>query len=653
MKKKFSSAAILAVMFCTTVFAVSAHSTPCQTLTLSLSSSTIDYGQPVTLTATISSGTNTGTITFYRHPNAIALGTATVASNEGSASVVPTVSGSFTITAQYTTAGGTTLVSNAETLTVNPIAITSDFSSSTAWTMSNGILNVTYDPAIDAVTQISAVINGSTQTILNHSVADPNIGHGTSSPEIYNVFGAAAGATAGPASDSTSSSAVGSNYVDFWTTQPVDSVSTINLEHHYVMYEGFPALVFYVQLTHSSTAGALTDFGDSYIILPSDLNFTSLYYSNYSFNSLGKFSANFPTFAEQYAASQIGNPGCNPSCSGRNVGKETIEYTGLSSISDIYENYVMSSGVSGTIDRNFITKYDYANADEFHNPRGYIGQGGVAEWVVFPTMETHTGGPNQVDLMGVSQGPGMMTIGWASNHLGGSQYTPPQGVDTTRFFGPFVYYFNGTPVTPQAMGTEAALQSDATDQMTAMIPLFADDATMVADGYIPLGSTTQRASTSVTVANSAGWPTTSSYSNLAILSDPNVNFQTSNLGYQYWSYINSSGVATFTGIRPGTYRLSVYERGQFGEMRNDGNTFVAGGTSAMANMTYQPETFGTTVWTIGTPDRSAHEFEYGNVPGGGPDLNQFPASYDYWGGLDSSAVQGAVVHSSLMSLTFD
>jgi len=99
-------------------------------------------------------------------------------------------------------------------------------------------------------------------------------------------------------------------------------------------------------------------------------------------------------------------------------------------------------------------------------------------------------------------------------------------------------------------------------------------------------------------------------------------------------------------VRSGTYRLSIYERGLWGELRHNGVTLTAGSSGPLSNMTFTPENFSTSapIWTIGTPDRSAHEFQYGNVPNGGPDLDQFPASYDYWGGLDSSPVQGAVVY---------
>jgi hypothetical protein len=99
-------------------------------------------------------------------------------------------------------------------------------------------------------------------------------------------------------------------------------------------------------------------------------------------------------------------------------------------------------------------------------------------------------------------------------------------------------------------------------------------------------------------------------------------------------------------VRPGTYRLSVYQRGQWGELRDDGVTLTAGNTANINSLTFTPENFGSAapIWTIGTPDRSAHEFEYGNVPNGGPDLNQFLAAYDYWGDLNNSTVPGAVVY---------
>jgi len=615
------------------------------TLALGLGANSVAYGQNVTVTATATnwSTPSTGSVTFYGgNTGAVPVAVVSISNNVASFSYTPTVSGTISVSAVLTS-GASSVTSQTLPLTVTPSALTSNFNSSTAWTMSNGIISLTYSPTKNAITQLSALVNGVSQNVINNSVILPNIGHGNSAPEIYPLFG---GTGISADSSAFSSYVVGSNYIDFWTEQPVDASNTADLQNHWVLVAGYPGLILYAVVTHSSTAGPLNSFGDSFIFLPSDLNFTSLYYTNYSYTSQGQFSAHFPGYADEYAAGQIGNAGCNPICSGRNIGKETVEYTGLASIADLYENYIMASGVSGTINRPSITKYDYAAAGEFHQPHGYITTGGLGEWIIYPTLETHSGGPNQVDLLGVSVGPGMMSLGWDSNHLGGASYYAPQGVNSSRFFGPFLYYLDGTASpTPQTIASESILQADAAATVTPLLPTFANDTTMVNAGYIPLNSTTQRGNVSITVANPAGWSSTP-YVNVAILSDPNTNFMVSNVGYQYWSYINSSGQASFQNVRPGSYRLSIYVRGQFGELRDDNVTVTAGATTTINNLTFTPENFGSAapIWTIGTPDRSAHEFQYGNIPGGGPDGNQFMASYDYWGNLASSPVPGAVVY---------
>jgi hypothetical protein len=51
----------------------------------------------------------------------------------------------------------------------------------------------------------------------------------------------------------------------------------------------------------------------------------------------------------------------------------------------------------------------------------------------------------------------------------------------------------------------------------------------------------------------------------AVLSDPNTNFQYTHAGREFWTNINPGGVANFHGVAPGTYRLSVYALGSWGE----------------------------------------------------------------------------------------
>jgi rhamnogalacturonan endolyase len=129
-----------------------------------------------------------------------------------------------------------------------------------------------------------------------------------------------------------------------------------------------------------------------------------------------------------------------------------------------------------------------------------------------------------------------------------------------------------------------------------------------------------------------------------VLSDPGKNFQYSSKGYQYWADISSSGAATFTGVAPGTYRLSVYVLGQWGEYRQDNIVVTANQNTAVPAISFVPEKFGTeTVFAIGTPDRSSHEFLHGHDAQGHDD-REFWGTWNYW--ADFIANAGPVVYNA-------
>jgi hypothetical protein len=90
------------------------------------------------------------------------------------------------------------------------------------------------------------------------------------------------------------------------------------------------------------------------------------------------------------------------------------------------------------------------------------------------------------------------------------------------------------------------------------------------------------------------------------------------------------------------HRLSVYALGQWGEYRQDGIVVTANTTTTVPTVTFVPENFGTTVFTIGTPDRSSDEFLHGHFANGNDDLEWWGAR-NYW--ADFAANIGAVIYN--------
>jgi hypothetical protein len=177
--------------------------------------------------------------------------------------------------------------------------------------------------------------------------------------------------------------------------------------------------------------------------------------------------------------------------------------------------------------------------------------------------------------------------------------------------------------------------------------LYDNEAELLASGFVPYSS---RGAVSVDVTHVAGDPKTA----WAVLSQNGENHIVSAKSYQYVMDISRTGQGTFHDVVPGTYRLSVFDLGKFGEYRYDNLVVTGNQTTVVPTATFQPEYFGATVWTIGTPDRSSHEFLHGhNVvdpPFGYPDQPYGFDDRDYWGNwnywADFASTDGAVIYNA-------
>ena len=131
-----------------------------------------------------------------------------------------------------------------------------------------------------------------------------------------------------------------------------------------------------------------------------------------------------------------------------------------------------------------------------------------------------------------------------------------------------------------------------------------------------------------------------------ILSDPDTDSQLTNKGYQYFTRTDAGGFFDLPNLRPGTYRLTIQNDGDYGEFRIENfvvtaNTTIGGGPSA-ANTWFvtadglrrstdytvaMPGTFsyggsnygdfGTDLFSIGTFDRSGKEYRFGDTRSSG------------------------------------
>jgi autotransporter-associated beta strand protein len=477
--------------------------------------------------------------------------------------------------------------------------ISIDQISSSDWAISNGDLNITFNPGGDNITSLAIGSSG--------SLLDPN------KAEIYSETD---GTPFGKGTQ-TSGYQETSNYIDFWTSTASTGTTTnpITYSFHYVLFNNDPDVICYEVVNHSATDPATSITQGQFLARVNQTAFFNSVQSNVSPNNPGLQTAYIP------------NSYTFPTATGTVVQDSTNDLTG--------------SGIPGDWGTNFYTKYDYSSYDQFLQANTEYGPN-YSVSAIYTSMDTLNGGPTKQGLQFTNN---IAMVEFLSSHYGDANYAyvPTQGENTSKVFGPYAFRFVDTDGE-----TGAQLEQDAINSMPQLQADYNTDSELISTGYLTSQS---RGSVDISAACSAGWSSNTT-NNTVVLSDPDNDFQNSAQGYQYWAQLSSSGAATISNVAPGTYELTLYQLGQWGETVVQGVKVTGGQVDIPRNLTFTPQNFGGTlapIWTIGTPDRSDHEFlNGGNVsvsfvnhnavgtpittngvtPGG--DLRQYWGAYNYW-----------------------
>ena len=189
----------------------------------------------------------------------------------------------------------------------------------------------------------------------------------------------------------------------------------------------------------------------------------------------------------------------------------------------------------------------------------------------------------------------------SSNHHGDQTPNITHGFDRT--FGPRYFHLNrgaaGTDIL--TLYRDAAQYADPTWNTA-----FYDSIAKHVPGYTA-SSGRGTFKLQVTLPSTAKRP-------IAVLAQNGIDFQDNvfdTKAYQYWADINSSGQATIPQVKAGTYRLTIYADGLFGQYIQDGVTVSASGTTTTTVSTWTEESAGTELWRIGLPDKSSGEYRHG------------------------------------------
>ena len=493
-------------------------------------------------------------------------------------------------------------------------AITIDTSNSTDWKISNGVLTVDWLPGDGRIFSIhwTALPNQELIDQTNRDHNGPkgfymdNVGPGSSTPSNHFYLDPRG------------------QYIDWWIQFQSSSSNPFTWSQHYILFGGDPSIHIYFVLDHgpSDIAGSI---GQIQWVFRGDLaQFANTYSVNTGLGNLGATAVPLP------APNVLGTT--DP---GRQVQDATVDLSGLP----------LPTGFR----RHFYTKYDYPSYEYLHQAQGVYGST-MAAWMVLPNSETLTGGPTKQDLIFTGN---LLVMEAYSNHFGNQiGFSVPAGSLMHRLYGPFYLRFN---VFDSTKPTAASLYAEALSASRQFKSAYNREAELLISGYTP---STARGEVDLHIHGVEGLNRNQAW---AVLSDLGADFQYSHAGPQYWQHIDPGGIATFTNVVPGTYRVSVYVLGQFGELRLDG-VEVSTHRPTHLNLNFTPEAFGSAppVWTIGTPDRSSHEFLHGTVTNpidldlnytdeltsriGNPvqDDRQYWGNWNYWADFDANA--GAVVY---------
>ncbi|TVY82067.1 putative rhamnogalacturonate lyase B [Lachnellula suecica] len=279
------------------------------------------------------------------------------------------------------------------------------------------------------------------------------------------------------------------------------------------------------------------------------------------------------------------------------------------------DEYVQQEG-------EYFSKYIFQDTWRDHDVHGLYADGSESldgsvfgAWLVMNTRDTYFGGPTWSDLTV----DGIVYNYIVSNHHGNGVPNITDGFDRT--FGPQYYYFNkAAPSTPMETLRKDALQffhptwnEDFYDSIAQHVP-----------NYVPsIGRTTWNGH--IDLPDGAKRP-------IAVLSKNGFDFQDNAVdttAYQYWADIDAgTGDVSIPAVKAGTYRLTVYADGIFGQYIKDDVQVVAGEIHT-THARWREENTGTEIWRIGVPDKSSGEYRHGYAPDEAHPLR--PAQYrNYW-----------------------
>ncbi|MDT0541941.1 polysaccharide lyase family protein [Streptomyces lonegramiae] len=255
------------------------------------------------------------------------------------------------------------------------------------------------------------------------------------------------------------------------------------------------------------------------------------------------------------------------------------------------------AGLGSAYPKRYYTKYDWGTYIKDHAVHGLYGKG-FGIWAVTAHRDAFSGGPTRHDLtLHQTDSRPVLLVEPHGAHYGFPPVRVAAGQEWQKTYGPYYVHFN-TGDDPAALRADALRYADEKAHAA-----FYDRVAL--PGWTP---STERATVHGRVVAQGESRLRGA---VAVLSDNGVDMQRTALGYAYWTDTHADGGFTLRDVRPGTYRLTVYKPGVWGEYVRDDVVVPSGGTVRLGTLRWTPLRHGRTVFQIGTPDRTSVEYRRG------------------------------------------
>lgn len=247
--------------------------------------------------------------------------------------------------------------------------------------------------------------------------------------------------------------------------------------------------------------------------------------------------------------------------------------------------------------------------------------------MITPSREWAGGGYAKQDIEVQDSGEDLTRlVNWHFASAHGGTKVADVDKDWKKLYGPillFADYEESADTKDNALATEEKLLANAKAQTAAEVDAWpyqwVTDAEYAAGTRSAVKGNIQLADTDAGSAKETKSDLSPEGIGWAILSDMrSESWQYDNVYYEFYAPVKTDGSFEITDVRPGTYRLNIDINGVVGEYELENVVVGESETKNLGNLTWDPPVYGKTLWTIGTPDRTAEEFNGGD-------------HYRYWG----------------------